>query len=180
MKNIATTMALMLTLGVAGILAQPATTMTVSGSTVASTVSLGGVVASEYQLVGNGAPGPITFRVVNTGTSAPQLSKSCSGANKVYFAAVSGAGVFSQDGDVLQLGLTGGGDCIDFAAGEAHCVRVFQTLGGTGHFKNAVGTVTLDMTVVPVLADAGNPVFFSVIGTVSGLPRGQGSSGSQP
>src|SRR4051794_6477726 len=103
-------LALMLNLGAAGIHAQPASTMTVSGSVAASTVSLQGTLASDYQLVGNGAPGPITFRVLNTTVGAPQVSSSCSGANKVYFAAAAGAGVFSQDGDVLQLSLTGGGD----------------------------------------------------------------------
>ena len=70
----------------------------------------------------------------------------------------------------MKLNLTGGSDCIDFAAGEALCTRVFQVTGGTGRFKNASGgTVTLTMTVVPVLADASNnPVFFAVTGEVTG------------
>ena len=96
MKNIVL-LSLMLNLGVAGIYAQSATTMTVSGSTVASTISIQGATASEYQLVGNNTPGPITLRVINTSMSAPQLSSTCSGANKVFFPAVAGAGVFSQE-----------------------------------------------------------------------------------
>ena len=178
MKNIAM-LAVMLNLGVASIHAQ-STNLTVSGSAAASTVSLLGTRASEYQLAGNGAPGPITLRVLSTSMSAPQLSTSCSGATKVYFPNVGGAGVFSQDGDLLNLSLTGGGDCIDFAAGEALCTRIFQVIGGTGRFAKSSGTVTLIMKVAPVLADSGNPVFFSVTGTVSGVPRGQGSQGAQP
>ena len=65
--------------------------------------------------------------------------------------------------------LTGGGDCIDFVANQAICTRIFQVTGGTGRFKNATGSFTLTMTVVPVLLDASNnPVFFSVTGDIKG------------
>ena len=172
MKHLATAV-LMLNLGVAGIYAQPVpVSMTLSGTTAASTISLQpGIPAGEYQLAGNGTLGPFTFRVVSTSGTSPQKSSACSGATKIYFPAVAGAGVFRfQDGGLLKVYLTGGGDCIDFAAGEALCTRVFHVTGGTGHFKNASGgTVTLTMTVVPVLADASNnPVFLAVTGEVTG------------
>jgi hypothetical protein len=108
---------------------------------------------------------------------------------KVYYPVVvgGGAGVLSfQDGGVLKLNLTGGGDCIDFAAGAALCTRIFQIIDGFGRFTNASGTVTLTMTVVPVLADGSpiNPVFFAVTGGItgnlSGVAAEQGSQDGQP
>jgi hypothetical protein len=176
MKHLATAV-LMLNLGVAGIYAQPGpVNMTLSGTAAASTISLQpGSPTSEYHLAGNGTLGPFTFRVVSTSMTSPQKSSACSGPTKFYFPTVAGAGVFrSQDGGLLKVNLTGGSDCIDFAAGEALCIRVFQVTGGTGRFKNASGgTVTLTMTVVPVLADASNnPVFFAVTGEVTGAVPG--------
>ena len=83
---------------------------------------------------------------------------------------MAGAGVLrSWDGSLLTVNLTGGGDCIDFSANQALCTRIFQITGGTGRFKNASGSLTLTMTVVPLLADtSSNPVFFSVTGEVKG------------
>jgi len=180
MKQIAT-MALMINLGVAGIYAQQnPMNMTVSGTSAASVINLQpGGLTSEYQLTGDGSLGPITLRVVNTNTPAPQRSSTCSGPTKVYFVATAGAGVLrAQEGSLLKLSLTGGGDCIDFAAGQALCIRVFQVLGGTGRFQNAAGgTVTLTMNVVPVLGDASNnPVFFAVTGGVTGAVPGVAAS----
>ena len=81
-----------------------------------------------------------------------------------------------QDGSLLKVNLTQGDDCIDLAAGEAHCTLTFQITGGTGRFKDASGVLRLTETVVPVLADAlNNPVFFAATGkftgTVSGVAR---------
>jgi hypothetical protein len=188
MKHLAT-MALMLHLGVAGIWAQTGpVNMTVSGTAANSVIALQpGTPASEYNLAGNGTLGSFTLRVVSASTASPQQSSTCSGATKVYFAAVAGAGVFRfEDGGLLTGHLTGGGDCIDFSVGHAICTRVFQVTGGTGRFKNASGgTVTLTMTVAPVLGDASNnPVFFTVTGdvrgTVSGVSVGQGSEDGHP
>jgi hypothetical protein len=122
-------------------------------------------------------------------TLVPQTSNTCLGPTKVHYPVVvgGGAGVLSfQDGGVLKLNLTGGGDCIDFAAGNALCTRIFQVIGGAGRYTNVSGTVTLTMTVVPVLADGSptNPVFFSVTGDVkgivSGMPTDHGSQDGQP
>ena len=187
MKNIAT-VALMLSLGVASVYGQQTpVNMTLSGTATASTVDLQpGTPASEYHLTGNGTLGQFTLRAVSTSMTSPQLSRTCSGPTKVYFPAVAGAGVFRfQDGGLLKVNLTGGGDCIDFAAGEALCPRIFQITGGTGRFKNASGAITLTMTVVPVLADASNnPVFFAVTGEITGAVPGvamdHGSQDGQP
>jgi hypothetical protein len=175
MKNTAM-LALVLSLGAAPINADPGNVnMTLSGTAAQSTISLQGTPAAEYRLEGNGTLGPFTFRTLSTSMSSPQESTTCSGPTKVYFPTVAGAGVFrAQDGSLLAVVLTGGSDCIDFAAGAALCTRIFQITGGTGGFTNASGSVTLTMTVVPVLADGGpmNPVFFAVTGTFTGAVSG--------
>jgi hypothetical protein len=183
MKQLATA-ALMLNFGITGMYAQQGpVNMTVSGSTVSSTIDLQpGRPASEYQLAGTGALGQFTLRVVSASAAAPQLSSTCSGPTKIYFPTVAGAAVFRfDDGGLLKVNLTGGSDCIDFAAGQAFCTRVFQVTGGTGRFQNASsGTITLTMTVVPVLANASNsPVFFSVTGAVTGAVPGVALDDSQ-
>ena len=107
---------------------------------------------------------------MSTSAANPGSSSTCSDANKLYFPVVAGAGVLrTSDGSLLTVNLTGGSDCIDLAAGQALCTGIFQIIGGTGRFKNASGSVTLTMTVVPVLADNTNdPVFFAVTGAVKG------------
>jgi hypothetical protein len=65
------------------------------------------------------------------------------------------------------------GDCIDFAALEAHCTITFKITGGTGRFKDASGIITLTERVLPVLADASNkPVFFAATGEFTGTVSG--------
>lgn len=174
MKHFAT-MALMLNLGVAGVCAQPGhVNMTMSGTTANSTISVQGTTAGEYDLAGNGALGQVTLRLMSTSSASPQPSLTCAGPTKAFFATVAGAGVFrSQNGDLLVVNLTGGSDCIDFAAGQALCTRILQIMSGTGHFKNASGTVTLTMTVTPVLADGPTkPVFFTAAGLLTGTVSG--------
>jgi hypothetical protein len=90
---------------------------------------------------------------------------------------VAGAGIFRfQDGSLLKVNMTQGADCIDLAAQQGHCTLTLQITGGTGHFKDASGTLTLTETNVPALADAlNNPVFFAstgeFTGTVAGVSR---------
>ena len=181
MKHIAT-VALMLNLGVAGVYAQQRpVTMTFSGTSAFSTVNLQypGTNNSEDNSAGNGTLGPFTFRNVRAIKASPQPSSTCSGSTKVYFSSVAGAAVFRfQDGSLLKVTLTQAGDCIDFAALEAHCTMTFQITGGTGRFKDASGILTLTETSVPVLADgSNNPVFFAATGeftgTVSGVAIGE-------
>ena len=176
--------AVMLNFGVAGIYAEPVN-LTVSGSAANSTVQLPlGTPASEYNLAGDGTLGPFTFRVVSTSAASPDFPTTCSGATKLHFAVVVGAGVIrSQDGSLLTVNLTGGGDCIDFIANQALCTRIFQITGGTGRFKNASGAITLTMTVVPILGAPDNPVFFAVTGDVKGtaskVANGPGNQNGQ-
>lgn len=177
---------LMLGLGVTGVYAQPGNVnMTVSGTAARSTISLQGTPAAEYRLAGHGTVGQFTLRVMSISMSSPQKSVTCSGPTKVYLPSVAGAGVLRADnGDLLKFHLTGGGDCIDFAAGEALCTRILEVTGGTNRFSNASGSVTLIMTVMPVLADGPNPVFFAITGditgTMSGVTLDQGSQDGQP
>jgi len=186
MKNIAT-VALMLSLGAASIYAQEnSVRMTLSGTAAKSTINLQpDAPTSEYHLDGDGTLGPFTLRTVSTGTASPQQSSTCSGPNMIYFSAVAGAGVLRfQDGGLLKVNLTGGGDCIDFAAQHATCTRIFRITGETGRFQGASGNVTLTMTVAPVLADASsNPVFFAVTGdftgTISGAAMGEDSQAAR-
>jgi hypothetical protein len=179
MKPIAT-MALML-LGVASVYAQPVK-MVFSGTSAASTVNLQQPDASnnEDNFAGNGTLGAFTFRNVRAIENSPTPSSTCSGPNQIHFADPAGAGVFRfQDGSLLKVNLTQGGDCIDLAAQEGHCTLTLQIIGGTGRFKNASGTLTFTETSVPVLADAlHNPVYFAATGgftgTVSGVSKAQG------
>ena len=176
MKHTAT-MALMLTLGTAGVYAQQnPVNMTFSGTSASSTINLQqpNTSTGEDNFAGNGSLGPFTFRNITASTASPQLSSTCSGPTNVYFLRVAGAGVFHfQDGSLLKVNLTQGADCIDFAAGQASCTMTFQITGGTGRFKGASGTLTLTETVLPVLADAtNNPVFFASTGELTGMVSG--------
>jgi len=79
-----------------------------------------------------------------------------------------------------MVNLTQGADCIDPAAGVAHCTLTLQITGGTGRFKDASGVLTLTEASMPVLADAlNNPVFFTeageITGTISGVAMGDQS-----
>ena len=165
--------ALMLNFGAASIYAESLSVdLTVSGTAANSTVQLTpGSPASEYNLAGGGPFDPFTFRVVSTSAAKPDFPTNCTASNKIHFASVAGAGVLrSLDGSLLTVNLTGGGDCIDFTANQALCTRIFQITGGTGRFKDASGSITLTMTVAPLLADTSkNPVFFSVTGEVKGI-----------
>jgi hypothetical protein len=181
MKYMAT-MALLLQLGVASLYAQQhSVKMVFSGTGAASTVNLQQPNASnnEDDLAGQGTLGSFTFRNVRAIANSPSTSSSCSAANDLYFADVSGAGVFRfQDGSLLEVSLVQGGDCIDLAANEGHCMLTLQITKGTGRFQNASGTLTFIETAVPVLSDAlSNPVYYAdtgeFTGTISGVSAEQ-------
>src|SRR5579871_90680 len=124
---------------------------------------------------GNGTLGAFTVRNLRAISNSPSSSPTCAGATQLFLPELSGAGVFHfQDGSLLEVNLTQGGDCIDLVTGLAHCILSFQITGGTGRFLHASGDLTMTETVSSVLNDAlGNPVFFAAtgkfIGTVSGV-----------
>jgi hypothetical protein len=180
MKHTAT-MALMVTLGISGVHAQQFPVyMTFSGDGSPSIIDLKQPNAntSEENLAGYGTQGQFTFRLVKASAASPQPSSTCSGPNKLYFPNVAGAGLFRfQDGSLLKLNLTEGGDCIDFAANQAHCTLTFQVVGGTGRFQDASGVLTLTETGTPIISDASNnPVFFTETGEFTGTISRGGNS----
>jgi hypothetical protein len=171
---------LMLNLGVASVYAQQyAVRMVFSGNGAHSPINLQqpNTNTGEENVAGDGTLGQFTFRNVRAAAVAPQPSSACSGPAKLFFPSVAGAGIFRfQDGSVLTVNLTNGGDCIDFAAQEGHCSLTLQITGGTGRFKDASGVLTFTTTALPVLANAvNNPVFFTETGefrgTISGVAR---------
>jgi hypothetical protein len=180
MKHTAT-MALMLTLGVAGVYAQQIpVNMTFSGDGTPSVIDLKqpNTNTSEENLAGSGTQGPFTFRLVKASAASPQPSGTCSGPTKLYFPNAAGAGLFRfWDGSLLTVTLTEGGDCIDFAANQAQCTLTFQVTGGTGRFQGASGVLTFTETATPVLSDASsNPVFFTETGEFTGAISKGGNS----
>lgn len=178
-------MAIMLQFAAAGIYAQQTPIqMTFSGTGGASPIDLKqpNTNNGEENVAGNGTLGSFTFRMVEATTKVPLPSSTCSAS---YFQTVAGAGLFRfQDGSLLNVTITQGGDCIDFVQLVAHCTWTFKINGGTGRFQNASGVLTLTETTLPALADSsGLPVFFfetgQFTGTISGLPTNEGSQGDQ-
>jgi hypothetical protein len=152
--------------------------MTFSGTSASSASNLQqpNTISGEDDYAGTGTLGSFTFRLLEADPNSPTLPNPCPGANEIYFVESGGGGAFRfQDGSLLYVQLTRGSDCIDFAAGHAHCIRILQITGGTGRFDNvSPGThLTLTETVVPVVADAlGNPVFFVATGKITGTVDG--------
>ena len=175
MKRLATVL-VMVHLGVAAVYAQVRVKLTFSGTSAPSTVNLLQPDTSndEDNFAGNGTLGSFTLRNVRAIANSPTSSSTCSGPNQLFLAEQAGGGVFRfQDGSLLNLQLTQGGDCIDLVTNVAHCTVSFQITGGTSRFKNASGTLTFTETVVTVLADAsGNPVFFAATGEFEGTMHG--------
>lgn len=171
------TMALMLNLGVAGLHAHDRhVKMTFSGTAGPSSVDLQipNRATGEDNFTGTGTLGAFTFREVESNGGSPEQSSTCAG---LYFTLSMGAGVLSfQDGSSLTVNLTEGSDCIDLVNLKAHCIRNFQIKGGTGRFKNATGSLTMDETLQSILMNSsGTPVFFAsaggFTGTISGVAQ---------
>lgn len=162
--------ALILNLSVAGVYAQQGTvTMTFSGTAGPSAINLQqpNTSTGEQNLTGNSALGSFTVRIVRATATSPQPSSDCSG---LYIPTVAGAGLFRfDDGSLLKVNFTQGGDCIDVVHMVGHCTMTFQIAGGTGRFTNASGVLTLTETALPVLADASNhTVLFTEAGGFTG------------
>jgi hypothetical protein len=168
-----TTAALMINLAVASAYAQHPVAMVFQGTGGASSINLNqpGGHTGEENVAGSGTLGTYSLRSVRSSALAPQPSTTCTG---LYFPSTSGSAVLRfDDGSLLTLSLTDGGDCIDLVHQVGHCTLNFKISGGTGHFKNASGVLTYTETALPVLADAqSNPVFFSETGEITGTISG--------
>lgn len=174
MKHI-TTLALMLSLGAAGVYAQEIPVkMKFSGTNVATTINLQpNTITDEHQSAGNGTFGPFTFRELHADVSpSPQPPPGCSGPN---FAVVAGAGVFRfQDGSLLAVTVVNGSGCINPVAGTAATNVKYQITGGTGRFEGASGTLTFTATMSAVLRSAANaPTLLMFSGEIEGSVSGQ-------
>jgi len=171
--------AVMLNLGVAGVYAQSGRSITVrvrmtfSGNGAPSPINLNqpDTSTAEENVAGDGTLGPFTFRNVSAIASTPHPSSTCSA---LFFPRAAGAGLLRfEDGSLLKVTLTQGGDCIDVVHLVAHCTVIFQIDGGTGRFHDASGVLTLTETAYPVLADVlNNPVFFAETGQLTGTVFG--------
>ena len=171
--------ALALNLGAAAVNAQPGrpinvrVKMTFSGNGAPSPINLNQPNTStvEENVAGDGTLGPFTFRNVSATASTPSPSSTCAG---LFLPRVAGAGILRfQDGSLLKVSLTEGGDCIDLVKIVGNCTLTFQITGGTGRFQDATGVLTLTEAAHPILADfSGNPVFFTETGHLTGMVSG--------
>ena len=186
MKHFATLVAasaLMLNLGVEAAYAHDESVkMTFSGTSENTAINLQQPNTSndEDTFAGKGTLGRFTLLNVRAIANSPGTSSTCSGATQLFLPELAGASVFRfQDGSLLELNLTQGGDCIDLTTGLAHCTLTFQITGGTGRFQHASGVLTMTETVETVAADAlGNPVFFAATGEFTGTISGVASEDS--
>jgi len=161
------------------VVAQDSVKMKFSGTSAPSTINLQQPNSSNDgdDFAGQGTLGSFAVTNVRAISNSPGTSSTCSGSNEIFLTELAGAGVFRfQDGSLLELNLTQGGDCINLTTGEAHCSVTFQITGGTGRFQHASGVLTMTEAVETVAADAlGNPVFFAATGeftgTISGVAR---------
>ena len=171
------TVTLILTLGVVAAYAQDQSVkMTFSGTSAPSTINLQQPDTNNDgdNFAGEGTLGSFTVTNVRAIANSPGTSSTCSGSNQLFLAELAGAGVFRfEDGSLLEVNLTQGGDCIDLITGVAHCALTFQISGGTGRFKHASGVLKMTETVQTVASDTlGNPVFFAATGKFTGMMSG--------
>ena len=150
--------------------------MTFSGNGAFASLQYPNSTTIEENVAGNGTLGRFTLRNITADANFPSPAppSTCSGGTLLFFPRVAGATVLRfEDGSLLNLRLTNGGDCIDLAANVGHCTLIFQVAGGTGRFKDASGVLTYTETALPVLADDfGNPVFFDETGDLKGTVSG--------
>lgn len=158
--------------GTAAYASDQAVTLSFSGTSETSPTNLQQPNSSNDgdSFAGKSTLGSFTARNLRAISSVLGSSNSCSGANLLYYPELSGASVIRfDDGSMITMNLTQGGDCIDLTTGLAHCSVTFQITGGSGRFVNATGTLTMTETVGVVGLDAlGNPVFFAAAGKFTG------------
>jgi hypothetical protein len=191
-----TFVALMLSLGVAGLSAQqPAqehtpgrrVKMKFSGSILATTLGIApDTLNHEEHLTGNSSLGPFTFRGLWADDPGSVTVGSCGSGFGPNFRLVAGGGVFRfQDGSLLTVTLTEGALCVDIADAQhpvGHLIETHQITGGTGRFKDAsancgvtAGDCTLEVvaTLGVILRDSSGAVkFLTTLGEIRGtVPR---------
>ena len=174
MKHTAT-IALMLTLGVAGVYAQQIPVkMTFSGSIVPTSINLKpNTITDEETLAGDGTLGGFTFHALRTDGVAPKPPATCA-PPLLFFPVVTGSGVFRfDDGSLLVVNITGGGGCVDLAVGVAQLIETYEVVRGTGRFAHASGTLTLTGALMPVVFNtSGNPQLLTITGKFDGRVSG--------
>jgi hypothetical protein len=172
MKHILT-VTLLLGVAVTGVYAHDKpVTMTFSGNGGASAINQGVPNTSNFEenVAGKGTLGAFTFRNISAGSNAPGASSTCS---TVYFPRLAGGGILRfDDGSLLNVSLTQGGDCIDFVALVGHCTLSLKIIGGTGRFKNATGWLTYTETARGVVPEIGVPVLTTEEGEITGMISG--------
>jgi hypothetical protein len=154
--------------------------MKISGDSLATTISLAdsSTITDEETLAGDGTLGGFTFHGLRTDGTAPEPPATCA-PPLLFFPVVTGSGVFRfDDGSLLVVNITGGGGCVDLAAGMAQFVESYEIARGTGRFAHASGTLTLTGTLIPVVFNtSGNPQMLTITGklegTVSGISHGK-------
>ena len=175
MKHIAT-VALMLSLGVAGVYAQERPVkMKFSGSMVPTSIVMQpNTITDEELLAGDGALGSFTFRKLRTDALAPEPSNACSGPSQVNIPVVAGGGVFRfQDGSLLTVTVTEGTLCIDLDHLVGHLTETYQITEGTGRLEGVQGNLTLTGTLRVALVDAsGAPKLLTNTGGFEGTLTG--------
>lgn len=182
MKRIVT-VALMVHVAVAGAFAAEERSanvrMTASGDMLATTTNLQDhTITDEENLAGDGTLGSFTYHGLRSDADTPQSpDPPATCATPLFFAVKTGAGVFRfEDGSLLVVNVTGGGICIDLAAGMARLVETYEIARGTGRFLHAAGSLTLTTTVIPMVFNAAGGAQFLTLtgkfeGTVSGIRK---------
>jgi hypothetical protein len=144
-----------------------------------TTINLGeNTITDDEDLAGDGSLGAFTYHGLRADVLSPQLPEfplTC-GTPNFFPVTNTGAGVFRfDDGSLLIVHITGGGICIDLSAGVAALTETYEITRGTGRFRHASGTLTLTVTVVPVLFNAdGGPQMLTMTGKFEGTVTGIG------
>jgi hypothetical protein len=191
-----TTVALMLSLGIASLYSQQSAEehsrggrvrMKFSGSTMATTLAIApNTLNHESHLAGDSSLGSFTYRGLWADDPGSRSIDNCGSGFGPNFRIVAGGGVFRfEDGSLLTVQLTEGTLCVDIADPANPVGRQFETYqitGGTGRFKRAAAScgvtaaeciLHLTATRGLVLRDSsGAPTLFTFTGEFQGtLPH---------
>ena len=187
-----TTVALVLTLGLASLYAQqPAeehsragrVRMRFSGSTMSTELALApNTLNHETHVAGHSSLGPFTYRGLWADDPSSRTVASCGIGFGPNFRIVAGGVVFRfEDGSLLAVRLSEGTLCVD-TSNPAHPVglqfETYQITDGTGRFENAAASCsitpedcTLQLTANRGLLlrdSSGAPKFFTFTGEIQG------------